>query len=628
MDPSPATIEPPDLIPARMLNEVVYCPRLYYLEHVLGEWDDSADTVHGRRVHRRVDAREDALPLSEELSPEDRLHARSVTVSAPEEGIIAKTDLIEVEDGAVVPVDYKRGSAPGDRAPCGVWPADRVQIGAQVLALRASGYRCDRGVIYYAASKTRVPVEATEDLVLAVREAVRDARRIAAAAEMPPPLVASPKCPRCSLVGICLPDETNALREGFQDDAGPEDAPGWVGDLEAAGAPSGLSEGSDAETLDDALASGAEDEVGGQGRAPGPSGSADGQTGRRRVERPRPLITPRDDRLPLYVQAQGARIGRSKDLLEVRTKEGDVSTVRLRQTSHVCVFGAVQLTHAALGELCERGIGVSLFSYGGWHYGEVSGFSGKNVLLRITQFQAARDPAVRLRLARAFIATKILNCRTLVRRNAEAPALGILARLKQLAEQARRADAEESLLGIEGTAARLYFEELGKLVRPGPGGRGAFDFAGRNRRPPRDPVNALLSLGYALLCKDVRIALCAAGFDPMVGFYHKPRHGRPALALDLMEEFRPLIVDSVVLTAVNTDAVQEDHFIRAAAGVALTEAGRRAFIAAYERRMDQEITHPLFGYQVSYRRVLEIQARLLSRVVSGEIPQYPGFRTR
>src|SRR5438105_1975851 len=129
--------EAPELIPARMLNEVVYCPRLFYLEYVLGEWDDNADTVHGKRVHKRVDARSDALPESGALPPEGKLHARSVTVSSAQEGLIAKTDLIEAEGGVVVPVDYKRGSAPDVvRAPHGVWPADRVQIGAQAIALR------------------------------------------------------------------------------------------------------------------------------------------------------------------------------------------------------------------------------------------------------------------------------------------------------------------------------------------------------------------------------------------------------------------------------------------------------------------------------------------------------------
>jgi CRISPR-associated protein Cas1 len=223
---------------------------------------------------------------------------------------------------------------------------------------------------------------------------------------------------------------------------------------------------------------------------------------------------------------------------------------------------------------------------------------------------------------------KILNGRTLLRRNADAAAKGVLAELKQLADRAEEAPSEESLLGFEGSAARAYFAAFAELLAPRSGERSAFDFHARNRRPPRDPVNALLSLGYALLSKDARIALTAVGFDATVGFYHRPRHGRPALALDLMEEFRTLIVDSTVLSAINTEVVREAHFIRAAGGCALTDAGRKAFLGAYERRMDQEVTHPLFGYTLSYRRILEVQARLLSRVVTGELDRYPSFRTR
>ena len=156
----------------------------------------------------------------------------------------------------------------------------------------------------------------------------------------------------------------------------------------------------------------------------------------------------------------------------------------------------------------------------------------------------------------------------------------------------------------------------------------AFELEGRNRRPPRDPVNAALSLAYSLLTKDCVLAVAAVGLDPLLGFLHQPRYGRPALALDLMEEMRPLIADSVVVTAMNTQVIGEDDFVRASTGCAMTAAGRRRFIECYERRMDQLVTHPVFGYRLSYRRVLEVQARLLSRLLLGEVEAYPAFRTR
>jgi CRISPR-associated protein Cas1 len=199
--------------------------------------------------------------------------------------------------------------------------------------------------------------------------------------------------------------------------------------------------------------------------------------------------------------------------------------------------------------------------------------------------------------------------------------------MKQLSEEAANASSQATLLGIEGTAARLYFEQFAGMLKPEEGDElPAFDFAGRNRRPPRDPVNALLSFAYSLLTKDLTIVCHAVGFDPFVGFYHQPRFGRPALALDLMEGFRPLVADSSVLSAVNTRMVTPRDFVQVGRAVSLTPAGRKALLRAYEQRMDTLVTHPVFGYRVSYRHVLEIQARLLARVVTGEVSRYPGVR--
>jgi CRISPR-associated protein Cas1 len=547
-------------VPARMLNELTYCPRLYYLEHVAGEWAESADTIDGRRIHRRVDRPGPPL-AAPEADVGDRLHARSVSVEAPRLGVVAKIDLVEAEGGEVAPVDYKRGTAPDPtRVPGGVWPADRIQVLSQALALREAGYVCSRAVVYYAGSRTRVDVAVDESGERDVREAVAEARRLRAVPTPPPPLIDSPKCPRCSLVGICLPDETRALSE-------PE--------------------------------------------APAP----------------RRLVPGRDDRLPAYVQANGATVGLAGDTLEVRLRDGERQIIRLRDTSQLCLFGAVQLTAAAAHDLLRREIPVALFTHGGWHSGWVGGFPAHNVASRVAQFAVAADPGRRLPIARAMVTGKILNARTLLRRNSEEAPEAVLRALKGLAADAESAGAEDTLLGLEGTAARHYFGAFANLLRPR-SGEHSFHLDGRNRRPPRDPVNALLSFAYALLVKDARIALCAVGLDPMVGLFHRIRPGRPSLALDLMEEFRPLIADSVVLTAINTEVIRPEHFVRATGAVALTERGRRAMLAAYERRMDQVVGHPIFGYSISYRRILEVQARLLARTLNGELATYPSFRTR
>ncbi len=156
----------------------------------------------------------------------------------------------------------------------------------------------------------------------------------------------------------------------------------------------------------------------------------------------------------------------------------------------------------------------------------------------------------------------------------------------------------------------------------------AFDFTKRSRRPPSDPVNALLSFAYALLVRACHVQLVAVGLDPYRGFYHQPRYGRPAQALDLMEPFRPLIADSVVIQAVNNGEIRPSDFVSAGGGTALTEGGRKRLIATFERRLSVEVTHPIFGYRISHRRLLEVQARLLGRYLLGELPEYPNFTTR
>jgi CRISPR-associated protein Cas1 len=187
----------------------------------------------------------------------------------------------------------------------------------------------------------------------------------------------------------------------------------------------------------------------------------------------------------------------------------------------------------------------------------------------------------------------------------------------------------DTLLGFEGAAARTYFSNFNDILKPkGEEAMTAFNFSTRNRRPPTDPINAILSYVYAILIKDVTVVLQCTGFDPYLGFYHQPKYGRPALALDMAEEFRPLIGDSVVLTLVNKGEVDANDFIYRAGAVALSNRGRRKILAAYERRMDTLIIHPMFGYTISYRRVLEVQARLLGRYLLGEISYYPLFTTR
>jgi CRISPR-associated protein Cas1 len=578
-----------------MVNEFVYCPRLYFYMWVEGLFRESADTVEGSAQHKRVDARPAALP--EAGQSEEKLHARSVTLSSERLKVIAKLDLVEAEGFAATPVDYKHG-APREAGKDGsleMWPADRVQLALQAIVLRENGYECDEVIVFYQKTRQRVRVPVDTALISEAEEAVARAWELAEFGLIPPPLVDSPKCVGCSLNTICLPDETNQLT---------------MLDLSGA-AQLGLFEAPDGEVV----------------RKPPVSEG---------VTKPiRQLMTPRDDLKPLYLNTQGLRVGKSGEVLQVKEKEKTVQEVRIGEVCQVNLMGNIQITTQAVQSLCEAGVPVTYFSMGGYFYGITTGLNTKNVALRRSQFRLADSERFSLELAQKLVAGKIRNQRTMMQRNHVEPRKMALGAMKAAAERAERAESLEILLGIEGSAARVYFEDFAGMIKIGDDetdnavAKGfTFDFAGRNRRPPRDPVNALLSLAYSMLAKDLTIACYAVGFDPYMGFYHQLRHGRPALALDLMEPFRPLIADSAVLSAVNTRMVTERDFVRAAGAVALTAAGRKGFFRAYESRMDTLVTHPLFDYRVSYRRMLEIQARLLARVIEGEIAAYPVFVTR
>lgn len=545
----------PELVPARMLNEYAYCPRLFYLEWVDRLWAPSHDTAEGDRRHQRVDAGGGAVPLPAEGPV---LAARSVELSSERLGIIAVLDLLEGDGDGVVPVDTKKGRPTPEGT---AWDADAVQVCAQVLLLREHGYQAERGEIFYAQTRQRVQVPVTPDLERRTLEIARDARTLAAHPIAPAPLVGSPKCPRCSLAGICLPDEHNALAK-------------------------------------------------------------------RQDQRPRRLIAPDSDAVPLYVTEPGSVVGIDGGRITVSKHREELASFRLIDLQHVSLYGNVQVTAQAMRELFTRDVDIFHFTGGGWLLGLTTGLPAKNVALRIrqTMMAARRDGTV----PQAMIAGKIRNCRVLLRRHAE-DSDAMRRQLDQLAALATRASVTAdpaSLLGVEGTAARLYFGAFPTLLPaanelPGPAFTGL-----RSRRPPVDAVNCLLSFAYGLLAKEALAGCLAVGFDPYIGLFHQPRFGRPALALDLAEEFRPLLADSVVLTLINHREVSTSSFLVRAGAVTLTDDGRRTVIRAWERRMTTMVQHPVFGYKVSYRRAVELQARMLAAHLLGELPAYEAMVTR
>ena len=549
----PATGETP-LVPVRMINEWVYCPRLAYLMWVDGEWADTADTEDGRRVHARTDRPAGALPDPEDERP---FRTRSVTLSSERLGIVARLDVIEGGDGQVVPVDLKRGKRP--HVEKGAHAPERVQICAQALILEDAGYTVPEGALWFAASRERVRVVLDDELRETTLRAISELRLAAAVRRRPPPLDASPKCPRCALAAICLPDEVSFFRRDVV---------------------------------------------------------------------PRTLAPDAEAALPLHVQTPGARIRKSGETLVVETDDGRTE-IALGDVSDLVLWGPVSLTTPALHALMSRNTPVSWCSTGGWLLGHTTGTGSKAIDVRIAQHAAAADPARALGIARGLVEAKIRNQRTILRRNwkADEGPDDRLARMKRLAEAAPHARSAEALLGLEGEAAAIYFEAFDGLLGDG-GVSESFRFERRNRRPPTDPINALLSFAYALLVRALVGPATAAGLDPYLGMFHRPRHGRPSLALDLMEPFRPILADSVVLMAVNNGEVTPGDFIHNGPSCALKPSGRKAFIAAWERRLDQQTTHPVFGYRLSMRRLLAVQCRLFARHLLGEVPTMPHYVPR
>jgi CRISP-associated protein Cas1 len=464
----------PVYLPARMINEFVYCPRLFYYEHVEGVFVENADTIRGSQGHKRVDQGSGSLPsatkavsdrvadtpkqagedLSSEasfakatedkLAKEDIIHSRSAELASDRLGVVCKMDLVEIKTDLfsnleVSPVEYKAGAPREGDSGIELWDTDKIQLALQCLILRDNGYDCKQGILYYRSTKQRVRLEITPEIENWAIEIVANARGCAQG-ERPAPLVASPKCVRCSLAPVCLPDETNFLRLVRQTDETEQ-------------------------TLE----------------------TDPGFSGRR-------SLTPRDERRALYLNSPGLNVGRKGEVLEIRDKKTVLQEVRIRDINHIGIFGNIQISTQVVQELCEQEVPITYFSGGGRFYGITHGLGLTNVFTRVAQFRAAGDQRYCLTLARYFVAGKIRNQRTMIMRNHEEPPAPLLNRLREAVNDALMAQSLDQLLGIEGAAAATYFGAFAGILKPEPETNTgfAFDFRARNRRPPRDPVNALL----------------------------------------------------------------------------------------------------------------------------------------
>ena len=336
----------------------------------------------------------------------------------------------------------------------------------------------------------------------------------------------------------------------------------------------------------------------------------------------------------LFVTTQGAYVHLDNETLRVEVEEETRLRAPVHHLGSVVCFGRVNVSPAAMAKCAEDQRDLVFLSRGGRFRAKVIGPTSGNVLLRLAQYQATQDPGRTAAIARNVVAAKVQNARLLLMREARQTDDGeaefsLRAAAKDMAsviETLPGASDVGVVRGNEGRAAAVYFSVFNSLIRsPDP----AFTFDGRNRRPPRDPVNALLSFLYSLIRVECQAACEGVGLDPQMGFLHAVRPGRPSLALDLLEELRAPVADRLALTLINRRQLTPKHFIETAGGgVSLNDDGRREVLAAYQKRKAEEIRHPVTQSKTPIGLLPHLQARLLARHLRGDLEHYPAFMSR
>ena len=560
---------------ARTVAEYAYCPRLFYYMAVEGLFLPSADTEAGSHVHRRVDR--PSKTEEDEEEPEDGSRpkvVRSLVLTSQTLGLTATLDLTEIDGQTAVPVEYRKGRP---RRQVMAPPPDDPGEAEQPPLSHAEAWPTDRvqvglQAILLEEAKYTVPYAvlyySAEKLRLTIP--VDDALRAEALAT----LEATKKCaegPR----PLPLINDSKCVRCSLQPICLP-------------------------------------DEVNLQ---------------RLEEVKPRQIWPPRDEGIHIVAQKEGVRIGVRGAAMRVTDKDGIVvRDVALANLETLAVLGSVQVSTQAIQVLSDRSIPVAFLSAAGRLVAIIDPLDSVSAEIRRAQVRRFDDPQATLALARAVIAAKIANQRTLLQRNHENLPESVSSDLAGEAANAISAQSMAIVRGHEGQAAAIYFEYFSGMFKGAVGAE--FDKHGRQRRPPPDPINACISMAYTMLTHECVAALRQARLEPSIGAFHVSRPGRPALALDLMEPFRPLIGDSIAVAAFNRGELTEGHFIRTASGCMLTDSGRRAFFGIWGRRMDTEITHPIFKYRLSYRRMLVLHARMIAAWLVGEVPSLSFLTTR
>jgi CRISPR-associated protein Cas1 len=477
-------------------------------------------------------------------------------LESAELGLRGRVDALRSRDGQTIPYEHKRGRCHrDDNNQPQAWESDRLQILAYAYLIEmALGIPVQEGRIRYHADNTMVHVPLDEAGKADVRAAIARARELQRSTHRPPVTENERMCARCSLSPVCLPEEARLAHDKE-----------W---------------------------------------------------------QPVRLFPEDDDRLILHVLEPGTSVGKAGEQIKIKRRDQPEEKVAARQVGQVVLHSFSQISTQALYFCAAQDIGVHFVSGGGRYLGSLDSRQG-SIQRRIRQYGALSNPETCLALAKRLVVCRGKGQRRFLMRGQRGMAaipeklVETIAQMKAVLKRVAGARSLESLLGFEGNLAALYFGALPELmseqVDP------ALRFEGRNRRPPKDRFNALLSFGYALLLKDVMNAVLAVGLEPALGFYHQPRTQAPPLALDLMEIFRVPLVDLPIMGSVNRGMwdVEADFTVRGEQ-VWLSDSGRRKFVQLYERRKEETWKHPVTGYSLTYRRLLELEVRLLEKEWCGE----------
>lgn len=489
-------------------------------------------------------------------------------------GLTGKIDCVRRRDGMIVPYEHKRGRSARSRdGVAETWPSDRLQVIAYAaLVEEQTGQEVPEGRVRYHADNVMVRVPIDEQARVDLTRAVARARELQSTVERPPVAENERVCVRCSLAPVCLPEEARLAVT--------------------------ISETTPVQPVRETIR----------------------------------LFPADDDRRTLHVLTQGARVGRKGDRLEITARDEETQLHPVHEIGQVVLHGFSQITTQGLRLCAEQEIGVHWVTTGGRYMGAWSTGIG-SVQRRIRQYQALTDVEFCLRLARRLAEARVRGQLSFLLRasreagRAVAEVREAVSGMRKLLSPMSRATNIDSLRGYEGSAGAHYFSALPHLVVPEVSA--VMRPEGRNRRPPRDRCNALLSFGYALLLKDVTNAIMTVGLDPCLGFYHQPRSQAHPLALDLMELFRVPLIDLTVIASINRRQWDEDEdFQIAGQQVWLSETGRKKFIGIYERRKADKWKHPVIGHSLTYSRLMELEVRLLEKEWMGEGGLFARMRLR